>query len=176
MNTDERLCRWRVAIHRALTPIERQLIVPARDLAVFDAELLEADQRESGHDILEWVRWHDDKPRRFGLSRLWVLGAYELVRMLEQHLREEERGSKIHEQSHTLKRQFERLRIPLAKFEPPRLHSENWSIATPGESATGAVGWRINAEEFIERRMLGDALLGFLEQLAEANRQRGAER
>lgn len=53
-------------------------------------------------------------------AHLWLLGAYELVRVLSQRLRErpELASDESIEKVNEAKRAFERVRIPLAKLEP----------------------------------------------------------
>jgi len=159
---------WCEDTRAGLAPVEAFLISPARDLAQFDIELLQLDARihQGGGEGL--LTAFDENSRRFGLSRLWVLGAYELVRTVEEYLRAN-RGNSTHP-AHTaafaLKQQFERLRIPLAKHQPARRHPGDWPIAYPEYGPRGAVGWRVHQHVFIERRELADALLNFLDQLA----------
>lgn len=108
-----------------------------------------------------------ENPRRFGLSRL---RAYELVRTVERRLAKERKDSPIHKEASALKKRFERLRMPLAKFETARNYPVDWPMAYPDiNESTRALGWRVSKHEFIERRQLGDALLEFLEQLANAH-------
>jgi hypothetical protein len=151
------------------------LIAPARDLANFDIELIEIDIDVNDPDFgIRLMRATDENPRRFGLSRVWVLAAYELIRTVEQLLRPAPGGTPpaIHVQAFNLKRRLERLRIPLAKFETARNFPNDWPVAYPGKNEeTGAIGWRVAPAEFIERRALADELLQFLEDLAASHRQ-----
>lgn len=152
------------------------MIAPARDVAMFDLELIEIDA-DVGEtmDGEYFLRAMNANPRRFGLSRFWVLGAYELVRTIERQLRPApgEQSSDIHVAAVELKRRFERLRIPLAKYEPARRHPEDWPVAYPDlNKATALVGWWVAPEQFVSRRELADALLDFLESLVAHHRRK----
>lgn len=102
-----------------------------------------------------------------------MLGGYELVRTVDQRLREPSFGSSRAAESslpraRIVKAQFERVRVPLAKFEPARRYTGDSLFAQPGLNPARAVGWWVNADEFIERRQLGDAPLELLEEIAAA--------
>src|SRR5688572_372118 len=108
----ERVARWVTASH-GLGQIEPHMVVAAQDLGWLDVDLLEMDaavHADPSQDI--WLKYH----KRFGLSRLWVLGSYELVRCIDQRFRPADggKGSVIYDQTLALKREFERLRMPLA--------------------------------------------------------------
>jgi len=109
---------------------------------------------------------------RITLSYLWVLGAYEVVRTIDQRCREN--ASAIsHETSKSasaLKIKFERLRILLAKFEPAKRHRETDSkVAYPALNLDYGIAWLVEADTFISRKMLSDELLTFLECLRVSN-------
>ena len=60
------------------------------------------------------------KPEYYQIkAHLWVLGAYELVRMISQRVREDQSltTDAAIEIIHNTKKEFERVRIPLAKLE-----------------------------------------------------------
>jgi hypothetical protein len=165
--------RWTHATFSALAPLEVNMVAAGRDLAQFDIDLITIDVEVAGPDpAAGLMRAFEQNPRRFGLSRLWVLGAYELVRTIEQMLRRSNApSSRLHTTAKDLKWRFERLRMPLAKFETARRFPGDWPIAYPSlHEQTGAVGWHVAPNEFIERRMLADRLLEFLEQLAASHR------
>ena len=126
----ERFRRWTLATHAALAPVDAFLISPARDLAQFDIDLLALDARIQHGGAEGMTTAFDENPRRFGLSRLWVLGAYELVRTVEEYLRAN-RGSPAHNAAFALKNRYERLRVPLAKHQAATRHPGDWPIAYP---------------------------------------------
>ena len=71
---------------------------------------------------------------RITLSYLWVLGAYELVRTICQRIKEKGMvfPKDLANDFISIKVEFERLRIPLAKMEPARRHKDTDShIAHP---------------------------------------------
>lgn len=105
---------------------------------------------------------------RITLSYLWVLGAYEVVRTIDQRCREQDPSlaSATSKAILALKRQFERLRIPLAKFEPANRHRETDSkVAYPALNLDYGIAWQVVADTFIPRKVLSDSFLEFLEGL-----------
>jgi hypothetical protein len=169
-NRNERLTRWIHASHAALSRIEVHMIPPTQDLARLDDELLAMDEAVADNSLEAVLTAFDLNTRRFALSRLWVLGAYELARTVEARLRPY-RGQALHDHAVRLKRRFERLRVPLAKFESASRHPDDWPIAYPGyRPGSRSVGWLVADSEFIERNELADALLDFLEELGRAAR------
>lgn len=93
-------------------------------------------------------------------AHLWVLGAYELVRMISERVHKdcsltmEEAIEKIQE----TKRQFERVRIPLAKREPSRRNAlTDFPVAYAGIGSEG-LAWKIADDVVISQRQLSDAL------------------
>ena len=106
---------------------------------------------------------------KFTLSYLWVLGAYELVRTIDQRCRAttDLLGSPITTTVNEVKRTFERLRVPLAKFEPAKRHEATDShIAYPAINENLGVFWRVSPDKYIGRRELSDILLDLLERIA----------
>jgi hypothetical protein len=100
-------------------------------------------------------------------AHLWLLGAYELVRMLSQRLREhpefasDESIAKIQE----AKRAFERVRMPLAKLEAASRHSDtDYELAYAGMGERG-LGWQIADGVFVFQEQLSDLLYETLCQL-----------
>ena len=101
------------------------------------------------------------------LSHLWVLGAYEALRTIHQRCRE---GTGVDEPVRDVLRRFERLRIPLAKFEPSGRHREtDTKIAYPAINAQYGVAWQVANDVFIPRGELSDEFLVLLEGKRQAN-------
>lgn len=97
-------------------------------------------------------------------AHLWLLGAYELVRMLSQRLREnpefasDESIAKVNE----TKRALERVRIPLAKLEPAGRHkATDYEVAHPGIGELG-IGWQVADGVVIYQEELSDLLYEML--------------
>lgn len=97
-------------------------------------------------------------------AHLWVLGAYELVRMISQRVREDdslttENSIKI---IHETKKQFERVRIPLAKLEASKRHKRtDFPIAYTGIGANG-LGWQVSKNCIISQEFLSNSLHNML--------------
>ncbi|CAK2192704.1 conserved hypothetical protein [Vibrio crassostreae] len=103
-------------------------------------------------------------------SYLWVLGAYEIIRALDQRAREDETFYPEHKDKfQRLKHSFARIRIPLAKFEAAGRHKDTDShIAYPGFNRKTGVSWQVAENTWVDRRVLSDEMLELLEQLKEA--------
>lgn len=103
------------------------------------------------------------------LSGLWVLGSYEVVRSMEQKTRSEVLlAQDLRDALVNLKYDFERVRIPLAKFEPPkRYKATDTGVAYPGvNTESRSVTWEVSKNVWISRRELSDKLLSLLEAMA----------
>jgi hypothetical protein len=97
-------------------------------------------------------------------AHLWLLGAYELVRMISQRLRQfpdlasDESIQKVTE----AKKIFERVRIPLAKLEPAARHKDtDFEFADTGMGERG-IGWRVAEGVVIYQEELSDVLYDML--------------
>lgn len=92
-------------------------------------------------------------------AHLWVLGAYELVRMISQRVREDESlttDASI-EIIHNSKKQFERVRIPLAKLEASKRNKSDFNIAFAGIGPDG-LAWKVADDCIISQEYLSDLL------------------
>lgn len=97
-------------------------------------------------------------------SYLWVLGAYEIVRVL--HERSRIAGIVRDRRLEGLYRAFTRLRVPLAKFEPAGKHKEtDGHIAFPVLNSRYGLAWQVAEDKFIARGELSDSFLEYLESL-----------
>ncbi|MCW8833426.1 MAG: hypothetical protein OQK09_13755 [Colwellia sp.] len=93
-------------------------------------------------------------------AHLWVLGAYELVRMIAQRLWEDETqaSTKSREKVIEVKKIFERLRMPMAKLEASKRNKKtDFDIAYAGMGEKG-LGWRVSPEVVIYQEELSDLL------------------
>jgi len=87
-------------------------------------------QREQLHELI-------------GDSKFWLLGAYEIVRTLDQRYRERLGLNRTEKTPLTeLKHKLERLRIPLAKQEPSRRNSETDYRYLHATLSNAGVGWK----------------------------------
>lgn len=97
---------------------------------------------------------------RTTLSYLWVLGSYEFVRTLAQRLA----GLPLHEEVVRVKHEFNRLRIPLAKFEAASRSRDDSPIAYPAINFQDGTAWQLGSETFITRLELSNQLLDMVER------------
>lgn len=160
--------RWVRASHKAgainvwMTPLVQGLGRLDIALSADDEQFLALTDSERS-SIDESVSLTD----RQTLSQLWVLGAYELVRSIDQGIRTRERLAHVPgEQIKELKRRISRLRVPLAKYEPASRHkSTDIAFALPGFTDSG-LSWQTATDLVVSRRELADALLQALESLS----------
>jgi hypothetical protein len=115
----------------------------------------------------------DELNQRVAMAVLWVFGAYEVIRTLDESLGTGQRQlpKSIRNRVTSLKNRFARVRMPLAKLQPEYRHPNEYSIAPV--VVRQSIGWRIADRYTVSRRSLSDALLGLLQQLekrAEATR------
>jgi hypothetical protein len=93
-------------------------------------------------------------------AHLWVLGAYELVRMIAERVRNDPSLTTpaAAEVIKEPKRLFERVRIPLAKLEPSRRNETDFPVAFAGICSEGLC-WMVADDVIITQRELSDILL-----------------
>ncbi|WP_144290412.1 hypothetical protein [Chitinilyticum litopenaei] len=163
--------RWKRASF-ALIQIEPFLATTLQQLGKIDASLYEKDHRyreireRNNATTEEWNELNDSMT----MAYLWVLGAYEVIRTIDQRFRELGlHASGQYQQSTKVKRSFERVRIPLAKLEPPRKHNTDKGFAYPALNAAHGLGWIVADDVIISRGELSTQLLEFLENLNPAN-------
>ena len=103
------------------------------------------------------------------LSQLWVFGAYEFLRSLQQYL--EAKKDLVDENKfeavRDMKIKFERIRIPLAKLEPAKRFSNSDDVPKGALVLSNARDkgwcWKLNEEQYVWRKELGEDLLCFLD-------------
>ena len=160
--------RWVQASH-AVARIEPFMTLTIQGLGKIDSELFEKDQRH--HEMLNenspTSQEGVDLTDSITLSYLWILGAYEVVRTLNQRFREKPAQTETrYLKSQELKKLFERIRIPLAKFEPSSRHKKtDFKIAYPALNSTHGIAWQVAGNHFISRDELAEALIEFVEWL-----------
>lgn len=94
------------------------------------------------------------------LAYLWVLGAYEILRSIAQRLSTQPQRFK------EAKASFERIRIPLAKYEPAKKHaSTDSAVAYPIFHFQHGVGWQVNQSTVFTRSELSRDFWEGLESL-----------
>ena len=156
----QRFIRWINASH-CFAQLEPFFVVTLQNLGRLDSQLIAQDA--------EFIAMTDEERRtvatsmqlndRITLSYLWVLGGYELIRTVNQRLR----GLPLEQEARLVKQQFNRLRIPLAKFEAAERSPNDSPIAFPALNADLGIAWQIGRTDFVSRRELSDSLLGFSE-------------
>ena len=109
-----------------------------------------------------------DSNEHMTLSYLWVLGAFELIRTLEEKHRKDRTSPKALRRALKATLEFlSEIRVPLAKIKPDKKHwKSGWPVAFPGFVQGIGVGWRLSTTVWVSRQELGDAVLRCLEQVS----------
>jgi hypothetical protein len=152
--------------------VEMLLLGEVQALGELDIELIE---ELSKIDINSKSKEDLRKKRRYLLlSKLWILGAYELIRFLNDYNKQRNLlNEKIKQKLKEVLEKFTRIRIPLAKFQKigndKRLYE---SVADSFIDSSKGVGWKIYTlgkeklkEELFYRNNLGDLLLDLLKEM-----------
>lgn len=100
------------------------------------------------------------------ISYLWVLGAYEVLRTMDQRAKQCPSISDDGKDAiKNLKDKFARLRMPLAKLEAKKSSKSDWNIAWPSSNLDGPVSWQISTATQILRIELSEEFLGLFKVL-----------
>lgn len=169
MIDEARYMRWRRVTY-AFLQFEPHVVHTIQKLGRIDAELFLRDVRyreiRERHDGTP-EEWAEISEHATTMAYLWVLGAYEVIRMLDQRFRDDG----LHHQglyvgSTQLKHAFERVRVPLAKLQPARRHRHtDWHFAAPALITGHGLGWTVADGVHICRSDLSTQLLEFLEAM-----------
>ena len=159
-----RKASWNRAIN-AVQSLELNIRWPLLSLKRLDAELWERTPRlirirekesisDADHLLLQ---------RTVGDAFFWVLGAYEMVRTLDQRCKAKHAGTTRAAHFNDVKLQVERVRMPLAKLEPARRHrSFDRSFASAVLSRGKGYCWRVADGHDIPFTTLSDQVLSSL--------------
>lgn len=136
-------------------------------LGIIDAELYDINK----HDIDKFLDYDLSVYDHANIkSYLWVLGVYELFRMMDQRIREQ--PGIIDDNATTTirnaKKEFERIRVPLAKLEKAQRFKGDFSVPKLGADDE-QLAWQINENEIIRYRDLSDLAINTLNQLRLSN-------
>ena len=162
-----RFHRWVYSAY-ALFHVVPYMVSIVQGLGKLDAKLVRED---SDYLILTpKERKHPDVTstvyERVTISYLWVLGAYEIIRALDQRFRKNPSLAKeaFRKRVNELKKKYARLRMPLAKLEPSnKYRNVDGPIAFPAMHKDLGVSWQIADNTYINRQELSDEFLQFLE-------------
>lgn len=160
MNSLPRFHRWVNSSHTA-AKYETFMVVSIQGLGRLDHDLYEQDKLISKNpEALSLGGDPGALSYHITLSYLWVLGAYEVIRSMRQRIKD---LGVQDEALTTLLRKFERLRMPLAKFEVAHRHKKDSRIAYPALNSQYGIAWQVSENTFISRGELADELLALLE-------------
>ncbi len=164
----DRLNKWITYSHN-LAKIEQFMIPVVQGLGRLDVRIINYEDRFI--KVLIEKPTIDDSLQLtdcFTYSYLWVLGAYEIIRTMDQRCGENANllDLNLNTSIKELKYKFERIRIPLAKMEPAKRHKDTDSqIAYPALHPDLGISWRISEKEYIVRVELSDNFLNILKKL-----------
>ena len=101
-------------------------------------------------------------------SYLWVLGVYEITRTVAQRGTTDPSLFSEHDLDRIqgLKKQFARIRMPLAKLEPARPYRHtDYEVPWPGFSQEHGVFWELSPGVVISRTELADSFVDLFESI-----------
>lgn len=167
----ERYSKW-LNSSFAFMNIEMLLLGEVQALGELDIELIEEfPNMKLDSKLDEDLR---RKRRYLLLSKLWVLGAYELIRFLndlnkKRNFLDDSRKNKLKEVLAT----FSKIRVPLAKFQKAGKDKSLYDgVADSFIDLKKGVGWKVYSHEknklekkIFYRNDLGDSLLELLEDV-----------
>ncbi|TNE99365.1 MAG: hypothetical protein EP322_03370 [Bacteroidetes bacterium] len=134
--------------HIQLLGIEDAELRGIRYRDIFDED---GTPKEDSHGILLVERYQIK-------AHLWVLGAYEVIRMLSQRVREDSTltSDAAIKAIQSTKKLFERVRIPIAKLEASKRHQKtDYQVALPGMGPNG-IAWKVSDDVIISQEALSD--------------------
>jgi len=180
-----RYARWVGASH-ALAGILPALIPVIQGLGKIDAELDAEDsayarrQTSATKSNAELARFRMQESEAFtdrvNLSALWLLGAYEVARTLDETLKTgaHELPARLRQGVKSARHELERPRTLLAKQKPARRRRATDEAPAQPHLLQGSMAWKVAPREIISRRALADALLEALERISAHDKQRRA--
>lgn len=162
-----RYAEWVRLSHRTAR-FEAFMVVAVQGLGKLDAKLMAQDaaylslsdkQREEIDVSLELTD-------RFTDSYLWVLGAYEIIRAMDQRCRTDNSLAGNTAPLRDAKHFFERVRVPLAKFEAAhRYRDTDSTVAYPSLKRDHGIAWQVSKDVFISRWELSECFLDLLRKV-----------
>lgn len=161
-----RYARW-VSVSHGVDAIAPGLAVFIQGLGKIDAKLVHDDAafRALPPDMRGTVEESIRLTDRFTLSQLWVLGAYEATRTIDERIRKAPKllTKRLDQRVLTTKKALARVRMPLAKFEPASAHrGTDFSVARPSMHRELGISWKVAKRIFVPRRHLSNKLLALL--------------
>ena len=163
----KRFDRWVYSAY-ALGHVVPYMVSIVQGLGKLDSKLICEDSKylELTADDKKHPAVTSEVYERHTISYLWLLGAYEIIRTVDQRLRENPSLAKegFRKRANELKKRYARLRMPLAKLEPSNKYRyEDGPIALPAMNNELGISWQIAESTYINRRELSDEFLLFLE-------------
>jgi hypothetical protein len=184
-----RWARWVAASHAVdrLAPGSAYFVA---GLGKIDAQLVHDDalylakggQEQGWRDQMDEIGRFND---RFILSQLWLFGIYEVVRSLDERIDPQRGGSKafltmaLVKQTKAVKRQLERVRMPLAKLKRGDRWQRDYDLAHPALHRKLGIAWKVADRVYVARRRLSDDALKLFEAIRdreELDQRRPTER
>ena len=167
---DARFTRW-VKASVGLDAIEPPAMLVAQYLGRVDLMLISAVGSVRPGDPQFDVNMGSLAMDHAALSGLWVFGAYELLRTIDERFRKDPSllDPQVGKSLGVAKRRFARVRIPLAKLEANSANrATDANYPGVGFNRHGEIAWRVSEKEFISRQELSDLMLGILEDISQS--------
>lgn len=158
--------RW-VQVSHGVAEIDSFLVLMTQEIGRLDSRLTKENAKfvKLPQEKLQTIEMSISLSDLLMYSRFWILGAYELVRIVDKACSKNPALFKgqLHKEIKDLKVCFARIRMPLAKLEPAEKHKEtDGPIAFPILHKDLGVGWKVSPETVITRQELSDQLLELL--------------
>jgi hypothetical protein len=174
-----RYSKW-IQASFAVANIENYAIISVQEIGRLDCLCIHEDSRICLHiDDEEYMLKNMERnSNHYLFSKLWVLAAYELIRVIHLHYRGIKKNSRnipddLYARIQTIHNDFLRLRVPLAKFQPSNKNSKtDWGYAHPSLDRKKGVIWFVSNSDAIVRRDLSDNLLKILGEMNVALKQK----
>jgi hypothetical protein len=165
-----RFAEWVRLSHR-LGPLEAFMITTVQGLGRLDAQLIAEDREFISARAANQIETEPSfaLTDRLTYSYLWVLGSYEILRSVDQRCSKSPPpfvNAEIAAAVRATKYQFERVRVPLAKFEAARKFAKSdGTVAFPAIHAEHGISWRVSQDTYIARESLSQAFMETLRLL-----------
>lgn len=166
MDPDARFEEW-IKVSVATARFDHFMLPLIQSLGKMDTDLIKADVEylENFETLKNSIDESEKLGERITASYLWVLGSYEVIRTMSQRISDGvvPASNELAEHFRSVKNDFNRLRVPLAKFEPSQRHKSTDShIAFPGVHLDHGISWQVSEDTHIARRELSDKFLALL--------------
>ena len=164
---DQRRYRRWVESSHAINKLAPGIDVLVQGLGKLDVRLVAEDRAYAAMSADERTEHclSDGLTQRITLSVLWTFGAYEVVRTLAEKagLTPSFMPSSLRNSVVLIRREYERVRVPLAKFKRAYKWDADRGSVVPAWSDEHGISWNVTGSTYVSRRELSDRFLALLD-------------